>query len=141
MSCCSALLLLVCGSLAVSHPDFWTTSTTSSPGTGGRISSLERSRWTGRNMDQMAFGGKYQPKGNSDAVSQDVTIHFLLPTYFCPLNRLRCSSTVRSSRRRSLPKNVVPNYLYVRIGRAVIEQALEGRYPTIRKTRPWGEDK
>ena len=107
MLCCAVLLLLVCGSLAGSHPDFWTTSSTSSPGPGGRISHLERSRLTGRNMDE---GGKYQPKGNKadilvpPAVRQDVTRHSLLPTYFCPFNRLRCPSTVRSSRRRSLPK-------------------------------------
>ena len=134
MLCFSVLLLLACGSLVSSHPDFWTTSTTSCPGTGGRISNLEKSRLTGRKIDE---GGKHQPKGNKDgilaptAVNQDVTIHSLLPTYFCPFNRLSCSSTVRTSRRRNLAKNVVPEYLYARFVRAVIEkavlQALEGR--------------
>ena len=134
MTGCSVLLLLACVSLLSSHPEYWTTSRTSSPGTAGRVSHLERSRLTGRNMDE---GGMYQPRGNNNgilaptAASHDVNIHSLLPTYFCPFNRLRCPSMVRSSRRRNLHKNIVPKTLYARFVRAVMEkavlQALEGR--------------
>ena len=88
-------------------------------------------------MDQKALGGKYQPKENDDAVSQDVTIHSLVPTYYCHL--LICPNIIRSSIRKSLPKKVVTESLYPRFVRAVIEQAvlqaLEGRYANIRKTR------
>ena len=139
MLCCAVLLLLVCGSLAVSHPDFWTTSSTSSLETGGRISHLERTRLTGRNMDQMALEGKYQPTGNIDAINQDVTRHSLPPTYFCSFIPLRCPSTVSISRRRSLPKIFVTESLYARFVKAVVEkavlQALEARNTNIRKKR------
>ena len=120
MSCCSVLLLLACGSLLSSHPDFWTTSSTSSPQTGGRTSHLERSRLTGENKDQMALGGNDQPKGDTDGIlvptadSQDVTLHSLLPTNFCPF----CSG------RRILPKNVLIESLNALIGRAIVEQAV-----------------
>ena len=118
MLCCSVLLLLAGFPLLSSHPVFWTTSRTPSPGTAGRISNLERNKQSGRNMDQ---GGQYQPR-NIEAVGQDVSIHSLLPTYNC--YRRRCPSTVRSSRRRNLPYTFVTESLYARFVQAVMEQAV-----------------
>ena len=132
MLCCSVLLLLVCGSLAASHPQFWTTSSTSSPGSGRRIRNLERSRLTGRNMDQMAPEGNDQSKRIPSAASRDVTRISLLPKCHCRHHYFfRCPD--KSSIRRNLQKEKFRESLRdARVGRALVEQAvlqaLGGRY-------------
>ena len=132
MTGCSALLLLACGSLAASHPVFWLASRTSSPGTAGRISNLERSRLTGRNMDQMAPEGNDQSKRIPAAASRDVTRRSLLPKYHCRHHYFfRCPD--KSSIRRNLLKEKFRESLRdARVGRALVEQAvlqaLGGRY-------------
>ena len=126
MSGYSALLLLACGSLLSSHPVFWTTSSTSSPGSPGRIRNLERSKLTGGNI---AFEGNDQHKGNNEGVlvpttvSRDVTMRSLLPKYNChyPLF-LRCPD--RSSRRRRLLKEKLTKSLFAKFGQALVEQAV-----------------
>ena len=131
MSCCPALLILVCGSLAAPHPVIWAAS---SSGTAGRISNLERTRMTGKTLDEMALGGSFSPKGNNDGtlVPLAVTVQALLPTYDCWFYFLGCPSTVSSS--RSPLKEKLTESLFARYNRAVMEQAvmqaLGGRYIT-----------
>ena len=117
MLCCSVLLLLVCGSLAASHPQFWTTSSTSSPGSGGRIRNLERSLTSGRSLEERALEGTGWYRNNDgildSRVSRDVEGAILrseLPKYYCWFNHFSgCPRSLRSSRRRSLPKKYPGN--------------------------------
>ena len=125
MSCCSALLLLACCSLLSSHPDFWTTSRTSSPGSGGRISNLERSRLAGENME-----GNDQPKENNTAIPT-VTKIYLLPKFNCR-HRFNLKCPDWASKRRSLLKKKLTESLYARFRHAIVKQAvlqaLGGKY-------------
>ena len=90
---CSALLLLACGSVAASHPEFWTTSSTSSPGSGGRIRNLERSLTFGRSLEERALEGTGWYRNNDgildSRVNRDVEGAILrseLPKYYCWFN-------------------------------------------------------
>ena len=125
MPCCSALLILVCGSLAAAHPVFWAAS---SSGTGERVRNLERSRMTGETLEEMALGGD----NDGTLTPLAVTVQPLLPTYNCWFYFLGCSSTGSSSRRRSPLKEKLTKSLYAISDRAVMEQAviqaLGGRY-------------
>ena len=134
MTGCSVLLVLVWGSLAVSHPEFWAPA---SPGSGGRIRNLERTRLAGKNMDEITLKGNYQPKRNNNGilvpnpVSRDVSVRPLLPNYYCWFHFSKCPPNVLSTR-RSLTKEEAMGSLDARSGRALVEQAvlqaLGGRY-------------
>ena len=132
---CPALLLLTCGSLAASHPVFWLASRTSSPGTAGRSSHLERSRLAGRNM---ASEGNDQHKRNTTAIpraaSRDVTRKPLLPKYYCPSNSYFRCPDMSSIRRFMLKEKFTESLRDAGVGRALVEkavlQALGGRYRT-----------
>ena len=124
---CSALLFLVWGSLAVSHPVFWTSSSTS--GFEEIIRNMERTRMAGKNMDEITLKGNYQPKRNNNGilvpnpVSRDVSC--------CWFHFSKCPPNVLSTR-RSLTKEEAMGSLDARSGRALVEQAvlqaLGGRY-------------
>ena len=135
MAGCVALLVLVCGSIAASSPVFWSSSSTSSPRAGGIIRNMERSRQTGKPLDEMALKRNYQPKRNNDGllvpteVSHDVTLNVLLPTYYCWFSYFsRCPRTVTSSRRRSLAKESLDARSVQEIVKQAVLQALGGRY-------------
>ena len=132
---CSALLFLVWGSQAVSHPVFWTSSSTS--GFEEIIRNMERTRMAGKNMDEITLKGNYQPKRNNNGilvlnpVSRDVSVRPLLPNYYCWFHFSKCPPNVLSTR-RSQTKEEAMGSLDARSGRALVEQAvlqaLGGRY-------------
>ena len=93
---CPALLLLVWGSVAVCHPEFWPPATKSSPGSTAISRTLQRNKLTGRNLEQKALDGKYQPESK-------VSVRSLQPTHYCWFYYFsRCPRAVLSSRGRSL---------------------------------------
>ena len=139
MLCCSVLLLLACGSLAASHPDFWTTSSTSSTGSGGRIGNLERSMTSGRSLEERALEGTGWYRNNDgildSRVNRDVEGAILrseLPKYYCWFNHFSgCPRSLRSSRRRSLPKKIPRESLHaMAIVKRAMLQFLWRRYRT-----------
>ena len=132
MLCCSVLLLLVCGSLAASHPQFWTTSSTSFPGSGGSMTS-------GRSLGERALEGTGWYRNNDgildSRVSKDVKGAILrseLPKYYCWFNHFSgCPRSLRSSRRRSLPKKIPRESLHaMAIVKRAMLQFLWRRYRT-----------
>ena len=135
MTGCSVLLFLVWGSIAVSHPEFWTSSSTS--GFEQIIRNMERTRLAGKNIDEITLKGNYQPKRNNNGilvpnpVIRDVSILPLLPNFYCCFHFSNCPPNVLSTR-RSLTKEEAMGSLDARSGRALVEQAvlqaLRGRY-------------
>ena len=130
MTGCSVLLFLVWGSLAVSHPEFWTSSSTSG------FEEIIRNM-AGKNMDEITLKGNYQPKRNNNGilvpnpVSRDVSVRPLLPNYYCWFHFSKCPPNVLSTR-RSQTKEEAMGSLDARSGRALVEQAvlqaLGGKY-------------